>query len=61
MAVELDALHPETLKKLIRAGLNAVLDLEDMVEQQKIEKRERKKLDRAKKRILEVITKEKLI
>jgi hypothetical protein len=61
MAVELDALHPEALKELIRAGLNQVLDLEDMVQQQKIEKRERAKLEKAKERILEVITKEKLI
>ncbi len=60
-AVELDALHPERLKELAIAGLSDALDIEDMEQQQKIEKRERTKLEKAKRRILEVITKEKLI
>ena len=61
MAVELDALHPETLKKLILVSLGAVLDIEDMKEQKKIEKRERAKLEKAKRRILELIKEEKLL
>jgi hypothetical protein len=48
-AAEVDALHPAALKGCIEAALGKYLDVEDMVQQQEIEKRERttlKKLER---------------
>lgn len=45
-AVEVDSLHPKTLREIIKTGLESCLDVEDMVEQQKIQNKEREKLKR---------------
>jgi len=61
VAVELDSLHPEILKKTIRGSLSEVLDPEDMAEQKKIEKQERAKLDNVRKKIAALLQAEGLI
>jgi hypothetical protein len=54
IAVELDALHPETLQELVKFGLGLYLDIEDMQQQQGIEDKERDKLKRFEQRVLDM-------
>ena len=54
IAVELDALHPETLQELVKFGLGLYLDIEDMQQQQGIEGKERDKLKRFEQRVLDM-------
>ena len=49
-AAEVDALHPAVLKESIENALVRYLDTDDMIEQQRIEKRERKTLKKLERR-----------
>jgi hypothetical protein len=40
-AVELDALHPKTLKELLKIALSEVYDIDNMIDEQKKEIKER--------------------
>ena len=61
IAVELDALHPEKLQQLVKLGLSLYLDIEDMVQQQGIEGKERDKLKGFEQRILDMAKEEGLL
>jgi len=61
IAVELDALHPKQLQELVKSGLVLYLDIEDMVQQQGIEGKEREKLKRFEQRVLDMAKEEGLL
>jgi hypothetical protein len=61
MAVELDALHPKQLQELVKLGLGLYLDIEDMVQQQGIQTRERDKLKGFEQRVLDMAREEGLL
>ena len=61
IAVELDALHPETLQEIVKFGLGLYLDIEDMQQQQGIESKERDKLKRFEQHVLYMAKEEGLL
>ncbi len=57
-AVELDAIHPEMLIKMIEQSIQNTLDIEDMLYQQEIQNREREKLNCIKSRVQQILEEE---